>query len=348
MLTDMEGFLNHKPNLERYIQEASQVFSTGDLPLNQSNIHIAFKELQKSYKQYIRSWWEVKSLDTYLQQRIVYRGLRINLSPNAHQNDTSFISGWNQLLTESSLKLIEYLLEWEKKYFVASSERLEKDITEIQVFRTIPDFASLEQRLQRDIENFQVEIKERKHRKYIRDKRDFDTGQIYNNKATYRPNSFPKSQVDISESDISGTDEAPSGTSERYPTRKTKNKRSHPPNTLPYNKRQNYNRDNRTNPDPPQYIPTNRQTCQPGPQSYGGQSSVASSLMTRQPQFFQNTMNPIQQNVGPQMMTIGSSMPIGSNLAPPLMNLGMNVNTGSSTMSPFLGISPFPPRERDK
>lgn len=359
----MEGFLNQKPNLERYIQDASQVFSIGDLPLNQSNIHIAFKELQKSYKQYIRSWWEVKSLDTYLQQRLVYRGLRINLSPNAHQNDTEFIRGWNHLLTESSLKLIEYLLDWEKKYFVANSERLEKDITEIQIFRAVPDFITLEQRLQRDIENFQVEIKERKHRKYIRDKKDFETGQIYNTKSSYRPNTFPKSQVDLSESDISGTDDQYNSTTERFPTRKTKSKRSYSANSLPYNKRPNYNKGGRNQqpPPPPQSQSTHRdtyyqaapqrETCyQTIPHYSGGQSSVNSSSLTGQPQFFQNVIHPGSNGgmgMGPPIPNIGSTMMMGQGSVPPSRILGGIGSTTAIMPSPFLGLTHLPPRERD-
>lgn len=75
--------------------------------------------------------------------------------------------------TNYSLRLIEYLLEWEKKQFILNSERLEKGIGKIQVFCSVPEFRSLEQRLQRDIESLQTEIKERKHRKYIRDKKRF-------------------------------------------------------------------------------------------------------------------------------------------------------------------------------
>lgn len=194
-----------------------------------------------------------------------------------------------------------------------------------------------------------MEIKERKHRKYIRDKKDFETGQIYNNKSTYRPNHFPKSQVDLSESDISGTDEPPSANPTRFTTRKTKNKRSYQPNSQPYNKRPNYKRGDRST-ESPQYNPTNRETCyQVGPQHSGGQSSGTPSLLTVPPQFFQTAINPntLQNpglNPGLQMMNTGPPIPMGPQFTPSLMNLGTNGNTSS----PFLGFAQLPTRERDK
>lgn len=117
-----------------------------------------------------------------MQQKIVYRGLQINLSPNNYSENSEFIQRWQNIITEGSLKLLEYLLDWENKYFQIAGTKLEKEIAEIQLFRNSPDFNKLELRLQCQIKLFQSEIKERKHKKYIRDKRDFESGQIYSEK----------------------------------------------------------------------------------------------------------------------------------------------------------------------
>lgn len=225
----MEGFLSKRPNLDAYAVQAAHVFSTDNLPLNQSDVHSAFKGVQKTYSQYIKAWWEITSLETYVQQKIIYRGLRINLNPTNHLDNTEFIQGWQSILTSSSLKLLDYLLGWERRFFALTSAQLEKEISDIQQFRGTPDFDILEKRLQQYIESLQVEIRERKHKKYIRDKRDFESGQIYNIKTTtknfnnYRTN---KSYTDQSESEVSGTDEsvgAPKNP-KRYP-KNNKNKR---------------------------------------------------------------------------------------------------------------------------
>ena len=78
----MAGFLSHKFTPSTFTSEAEYVFSKENLPINTTDINSGFRELNKTYKQYLRSVWEVASLDTYIKQRLVYRGMRINIIPN--------------------------------------------------------------------------------------------------------------------------------------------------------------------------------------------------------------------------------------------------------------------------
>lgn len=226
----MESFLSKRPDLESFIAQAAHVFSTENLPLQQVDANSAFRNLQKTYNQYIKSWWEITSLETYIQQKIAYRGLRINLNPNSHTDNTEFIQGWQQILTESSLKLLDYLLVWERKHFQIINAQLEKEINEIQVFRPTTDFINFEARLQQQVESFQAEIRERKHRKFVRDKRDFDTNQVYNVKIRKSQQNYQtyndRTYTDCSETDQSGTDESTGGTTGGYRRRNNKSRRS--------------------------------------------------------------------------------------------------------------------------
>ena len=112
--------------------------------------------------------------------------------------------------------MLQYLSDYEKGVLTKVSAQLEKEIPQVQQFNTSPEFAECEQKLQKNIERLQTEIKERKHKKYIRDRRDFETGQIYTGRNTSysntnRRNRYTNSQVsntDISESDISGSEES--------------------------------------------------------------------------------------------------------------------------------------------
>lgn len=82
-------------------------------------------------------------------------------------------------------------------------------MTDIQNFKTTPEFETFENKLQKHIDQFQTELKERKHLKYVRDKRDFDTGSIYPvvHTTTYGGDSRNNYYTDLSESKVSGTDE---------------------------------------------------------------------------------------------------------------------------------------------
>lgn len=175
----MAGFLSQQQNTEHLRAEANSVFSNSSLPHNISDIHVLFKNLNQTYKQHLRSWWEIASLDTYILQQIVYRGLRIPLSPKTYSDDHEFVKGWEKILTESSIKRMTFLSEYEKQTFVKINQKLEQEIKEVQNFSTHPEFAQLEQRLQKNFEILKSEIKERKQRKYLRDRTDFDQDKVY-------------------------------------------------------------------------------------------------------------------------------------------------------------------------
>lgn len=347
----MEGFLAQRPNLDSYAVQAAQVFSTESLPLNQVDIKAAFKNLQKTYCQYIRSWWEITSLDTYIQQKLIYRGLRINLSPSTHSEDIEFVRGWQDILTTSSIKLLEYLVEWERKYFILTTSQLEKEISDIQIFRPHPDFEISEKRLQSHIESFQTEIRERKHKKYIRDKRDFDTGQIYNIQKRNFPNKN-RQYTDISESDKSETDESVSGTVNNYRQKNTyrnKNKRT------PY---QNYSQQNKRPPGNPQHPQKQTWQNQKSSEEQRGANSQPSDFFT-----LPSTLSSVLQ-LAPTVTNSIAHMAPPITMAPPtvippnamLASGGGQQNLMNQTMttqlppfsSPFLGPPGVQLRDREK
>lgn len=74
---------------------------------------------------------------------------------------------------------MSYLSEYEKQTFLKIKHKLEQETKEVQNFNTHPEFIQLEQRLQKNIETLKSEIKERKHRKYLRDRADFDQDKVY-------------------------------------------------------------------------------------------------------------------------------------------------------------------------
>lgn len=308
--------MSHRPDLENYSAQAAHVFTTENLSLSQSDVNGAFRELQKTYKSYIRSWWEITSLQTYIQNKIVYRGLRINLSPSNHLENPEFVQGWQNILTESSLKLLDYLLEWEKKYFQVAGAKLEKDIADIQTFRAQTEFSNLESKLQKHIEQFQSEIKDRKHKKFVRDKNDFVTKQIYRQP---QPNPYTRKPeyTDLSESEYSSTDERAPKNQYDY-RRKFKNKRG-----ISYR---------RSYPRRP-YAANNRETWRP----------------TEQPG---ERGNPINHSEWPPLCSVPSSAIQGGTshlLGPnPIMSIPPTMAPPPPQPTVFLGMSGMELRDRER
>lgn len=232
LATIMSGLFSQGLNLDFLTGEGQHAFSSGNLAA-QGDIQWAFKNIQGTYKKYIRSWWETASLSTYHQQKLIYRGLRINLTPHSFREDQLFIQNWQAILSECSGRLISLLLDFEQKRLQESGKQLEKELKEIQNFQTHSDFVGFEQKLQNNIINYNKEIKERKQSKYLRDQKDFETGNIYIKKGFSRVY-----QSDYSESETSDIDDN-SRSRSTFPNRKRKegfNKKSFQRRKSPYNR----------------------------------------------------------------------------------------------------------------
>lgn len=91
----MAGFLNNGPNTDQWLTEAKDIFSEKEFAQNKyvPSFTTAFKELTTTYKNQIATWWEVQSLDNYVKNEIVPRGLRITLTPAATKTRSPAFSG---------------------------------------------------------------------------------------------------------------------------------------------------------------------------------------------------------------------------------------------------------------
>lgn len=132
--------------------------------------------------------------------------MRIPLRPSSHTEDPEFVKGWETILTESSLKLI-YLSEYEKQTFTKLNLQLEQEIKNVQKFNTHPDFPQMEQTFKKKLEILKSEIKDRKHKKYLRDRADFEQNKVYQWKnkqqSTWNRTYSNRLYTDIPESDCS-------------------------------------------------------------------------------------------------------------------------------------------------
>lgn len=138
-----------------------------------------FKNLYTGYRDNIKSWWEVQSLESYIKAGIVPNGLRINISPAPRSRSEQLLDNWEKELTNSSVRLLQILLDEEKKILETTSTNLKGLIDQVLKFKNDPEFARKEQNLQSNIEKFQNSLKDRKHKQYLRDLQDFKDKKAY-------------------------------------------------------------------------------------------------------------------------------------------------------------------------
>lgn len=178
----MASFLTGPIQTDQWVQEASKVFSDSDLeggPDQAPNLQSTFKDLHNAYRNNIKSWWEVQSLENYIKAEIVPKGLRLRLIPAARSRSATLLLQWEKELTNSSLRLMNILLTEEKNTLEHTSIKLKELIELALKFKGDPEFVRRELILQNNIEKYQGSLKDRKHKQYIRDSIEFKEKRAY-------------------------------------------------------------------------------------------------------------------------------------------------------------------------
>lgn len=107
-------------NLDQWSADAETVFSESELESTIGNpvtLKTIFNDFFALHKENLKAWWEIKFLMSYAKHRIVPKGIRFKLSPSPRTKSPGVLEKWETELIESSLRLMNILLEEEKKLF---------------------------------------------------------------------------------------------------------------------------------------------------------------------------------------------------------------------------------------
>ncbi|XP_075187500.1 uncharacterized protein LOC142258789 [Anomaloglossus baeobatrachus] len=159
----MDSFLSGPINTDLWVEDANQAFCTEVLPgdSNVTSLRTRFGDLYSLYKEYSKSWWEIKTLENYLKNKIVPKGLRINLCPSPRTSNPRLLEAWAKESVESSFRFMNLLLIEEKTLLEQATLKLNKSIEEILKFKSEADFNRREISLQ-DVNLFCRKLKWRR------------------------------------------------------------------------------------------------------------------------------------------------------------------------------------------
>ncbi|KAM4017383.1 uncharacterized protein ACNLHF_007006 isoform 1-T3 [Anomaloglossus baeobatrachus] len=201
----MAGFLSGPINTTKWLDDADEVFSertSEGLGNTKNNLKNIFSDLLLAYKLNIKSWWEVQSLEQYIKQKIVPRGLRVNLVPAERSRTENLLKRWEEELTNSSIRLMTILVDEEKVTLEKTSRDLQTLREEALKHQGDSDFGTKEIALQIAVDKYQQNLKTRKHKHFLRDLGDFSGSN--NVSAPTGGASFDPSSSDLSDSEPQG------------------------------------------------------------------------------------------------------------------------------------------------
>ncbi|OCT97616.1 hypothetical protein XELAEV_18009846mg [Xenopus laevis] len=138
-----------------------------------------FKKFQKLSLKELKVWWEISTLENYIEVERVPRGLRLKKFPAFDLQDTDVMQEWYLALSECSFNLMGILIRKYKK----EQNRLNIEIEEIKgqlnAYQSMPEYKEREIRMKEELETMEKKIMDNKQQKFLRDKVDYENERIY-------------------------------------------------------------------------------------------------------------------------------------------------------------------------
>lgn len=127
-------------------------------------------ELSKLLNKEMKIWWDMVTLEKYLEKELIPQGLLINKEPSFTSTDPTFAERWNFILKRTSFDLMSLIILDHKSQL----EKIENEIVSIQEklepIKNIPEYKEQAKHIQQILAKNEKEIIDRKRSKFWRDK----------------------------------------------------------------------------------------------------------------------------------------------------------------------------------
>ena len=143
------------------------------------NLEQGFKQLKNVMDKQIRVWWDIMTLEKYKQAHITPRRLRWDLGPNDGLTEDGLTQAWYNFFNGCENKLLDIIIDRRK----IKLNKIETTINSLKESMTThistDDYSTRAKKLQDFLSKLDTEIKNKKVKKYQRDKKDYLAGKIY-------------------------------------------------------------------------------------------------------------------------------------------------------------------------
>ncbi|XP_069591429.1 uncharacterized protein [Ranitomeya imitator] len=192
--------------------KATSMFKKGAGPLPTSSSY-SQQENIKNYKNIvhrkIKIWWTKITLENYVSQQIIPRGLRVHLFPTFNLDDESLKERWIKAANMCSFEFMKIIIENNTNTLKTIETEIESLQRTLQQDLSTELFQEMIGKLDKEIEKWEGVISQNKRKKYERDLVDFETNKIFKwqtNKTSIRPSASRSSSITSGSSISEGGD----------------------------------------------------------------------------------------------------------------------------------------------
>lgn len=209
-----------------WLSQINTVFNDGNIPCadpDQKSITDLKQCLKNLLHRRVKTWWNKATLEKYVSNKMIPRGLRVQVFPSFGQDDNPFNSKWESICNNCSLAFMSLIIEHNTQTLETISKQV--DELEVQVTQKLSpaDLELFKNELSSAMKEWEKHTTAIKSKKFQRDTNDFSNNRVYKWKIT---NPTIRSRSASMSSHTSTNSEASTGYStERRPFQQYRQKR---------------------------------------------------------------------------------------------------------------------------
>lgn len=142
-------------------------------------IRNTFKEHKKLLVKHQNRKWDVSFLETYINHRIVPRGLRDHMVPAEHLHNERFLPKWKEPCINHGIAVMGLIVEEEKIQLDELKEMIDASAQGLDSLKELEEFTKQNDILKKELERVQLNLKTTKQSKFRRDLADFEKNQVF-------------------------------------------------------------------------------------------------------------------------------------------------------------------------
>lgn len=104
------------------------------------NIKTLFKEHKKLAVKSLNGKWDILSLGSYVNNKIVPRGLRERVDPATHLQKERFLEKWIKQCIDHEIEVMKLIIEEERIQLEVLQSQVDKSRMRLEPFKDKPDF----------------------------------------------------------------------------------------------------------------------------------------------------------------------------------------------------------------
>lgn len=141
------------------------------------------KGLLKNHKKltikFLNRKWDISSLKSHIENKIIPRGLRERVIPAGHLHTPRFLELWKQSCLEWGLAILNMIVEEEQIQLEEIKKEIDNSVQLLEPYKLDPILIKTNELLKKEVEKTQKLLKSTKQEKFKQNLQDWENGDIF-------------------------------------------------------------------------------------------------------------------------------------------------------------------------